>query len=105
MAGEFAPKSLEDTRLFARLKKPFAQKHSAEWAAALVQSLPEVCRAATNRMKLMPVLHPEFTLHDEIHLLRVTELMARVMPERVIEDVLNPAEIALLILAAHFHDV
>ncbi|MGO9586109.1 MAG: HD domain-containing protein [Limisphaerales bacterium] len=56
-------------------------------------------------MKLMPALHPEFTLHDDTHLLRVTELMARVMPERVLEEILNPVEIALLILAAHFHDV
>jgi len=50
-------------------------------------------------------LHPEFTLHDDTHLLRVTELMAQVMPARVLEKVLNPVEIALLILAAHFHDV
>ena len=31
--------------------------------------------------------------------------MAQVMPARVLEKVLNPVEIALLILAAHFHDV
>jgi hypothetical protein len=31
--------------------------------------------------------------------------MARVIPEWVLENVLNPVEIALLVLAAHFHDV
>src|SRR5437660_3225245 len=105
MAGEFGPTSLENTRLLARLKKPFSDERSTQLAQSLVKGLPHVCGMAVDRMKLMPSLHPEFTLHDETHLLRVTELMASVMPERVLEDVLNPAEIVLLILAAHFHDV
>lgn len=105
MAGEFSPRCLESTRLFGRLTKPFAGEGFDELAKALVVLLPQVCRMAAERMKLMPALHPEFTLHDETHLLRVTELMARVMPERVLEEVLNPVEIALLVLAAHFHDI
>lgn len=47
--------------------------------------------------------HPQYTLHDEVHLLRVTELMARVLGSDGLA-MLNPVEIALLILAAHFHD-
>jgi hypothetical protein len=105
MPGDFRPTSLENTSLLARLKKPFRDEVSTKLAASLAESLPEACRLAADQMKLMPVLHPEFTLHDDTHLLRVTELMVRVMPERVLEETLNPVEIALLILAAHFHDV
>lgn len=105
MAGEFKPNSLQETRLFMRLLKPFAQASNIELAETLAQTLPAICKIATERMKLMPMLHPEFTLHDDTHLLRVTELMGRVMPERVLEEILNPVEIALLILSAHFHDV
>lgn len=56
----------------------------------LLPQVPEVCRLAVDRMKLMPAIHGEFTLHDDTHLLRVTELMARVIPEQVLENVLNP---------------
>ena len=104
MTGDFKPVSLDSTHLLTRLKKPFPDR-VCFLAAAFVHTLPELCQIATNQMKLMPALHPEFTLHDDTHLLRVTELMARVMPERVLEEILNPVEIALLILAAHFHDV
>lgn len=55
-------------------------------------------------MKGMSVFHPQFTLHDDTHLLRVTELMAKLLPKQVLDEVLNPVEIALLILAAHYHD-
>lgn len=105
MAGEFSPSNLENSRLFERLTRPFPDERSNGLAKTLVAALPEVCTIATTQMKLMPKFHPEFTLHDETHLLRVTELMASVMPEQVLEEVLNPVEIALLILAAHFHDV
>ncbi len=103
-AGDFVPKCLEQTRLLKRLKKPFAESVATDLATKFAQALPDVCEIAATRMKLMPALHGEFTLHDEIHLLRVTELMAKVMPEHVLSNVLNPVEIVLLILSAHFHD-
>ena len=105
MAGEFKPTSLESSRLLLRLNKPFSEPGFTELAQALAATLPHACRLAADRMKLMPAIHPEFTLHDDTHLLRVTELMARVMPDRVLNELLNPVEIALLILAAHFHDI
>ena len=71
MAGEFKPNNLQETRLFKRLLKPYPHTGSAELAKALIQILPEICKIANDRMKLMPKLHPEFTLHDDIHLLRV----------------------------------
>ena len=55
-------------------------------------------------MKSFPSLHPEYTLHDDAHLLRVTQLMGNLIPDTVLRTVLNPVEIALLILSAYFHD-
>ncbi len=54
-------------------------------------------------MKAFPSLHPQYTLHDQTHLLRVTELMAYIILDEVLHAVLNPIELAMLILAVHFH--
>jgi hypothetical protein len=105
MDGNFAPQSLASTLLWKRLNKPFASERETEVAKYLVNGLPDVCRRASDRMKGMATFHPQFTLHDDVHLLRVTELMAKLIPKQVLEEVLNPVEIALLILAAHYHDV
>lgn len=105
MAGEYVPINVRETTLWKRLSQPFVDSKSNELSVTLAQVLPDICRIASDRMKLMPAFHPEFTLRDDTHLLRVTELMAQVMPPRVLEKVLNPVEIAVLILAAHFHDL
>ena len=104
MAGEFKPKCLEDTVLFKRLARPFATEASTKLSNAFAHNLPDICNLALTRMKLMPIFHPEYTLHDDSHLLRVVELMAYVIPKEVLEHVLNPVEIALLILAGFYHD-
>jgi hypothetical protein len=98
MAGEYVPINVRETTLWKRLSQPFVDSKSSELSVTLAQVLPDICWIASDRMKLMPAFHPEFTLHDDTHLLRVTELMAQVMPARVLEKVLNPVEIALLIL-------
>lgn len=69
----------------------------------MANNVTQLCDDAANRMRGFPSLHGQYTLHDEVHLLRVTELMGRIMPAEVLQK-LNPVEIALLILAAHFHD-
>jgi hypothetical protein len=94
--------SVEDTTLWRQLKEGF-QGHNAGIAAVLASNLVNICREASDRMRSFPSLHPQYTLHDQVHLLRVTELMAHVLPPEVLQS-LNPVEIALLILAAHFHD-
>ncbi len=104
MSGEFKPKCLEETVLFKRFARPFATEASTKLANAFAQNLPDICNTAVERMKLMPAIHPEYTLHDDSHLLRVVELMAHVIPKEVLETVLNPVEIALLILAGFYHD-
>ncbi len=89
--------SLEDTMLWKHLNA--CGDSMSNFLAANVLT---VCGEASERMKAMPSFAPQHTLHDESHLLRTTELMSLVLGE--ILDTLNPVEIALLILAAHFHD-
>jgi hypothetical protein len=94
--------SIKDTALWKRLND-FSGSDS-DVAAFLATNLIAICEEAADRMRSFPSLHPQYTLHDERHLLRVTELMARVLPTEVLSKVLNPVEIALLILSAYFHD-
>jgi molecular chaperone HtpG len=57
-----------------------------------------------------PLLHkipehmPEFTLHDPSHSAKVVEIMAKIIPTKVIAQ-LNSIEVALLILSAYLHDI
>jgi hypothetical protein len=94
-------KSVEDTHLWKRLHSWRGQNMKV--AQTLAANLAAICEEASDRMKAMPTLMPEFTLHDEVHGLRVAELMWRIMPASV-RGKLNPVEIALLILAAFLHD-
>jgi len=96
-------KGVEDTTFWKQLKNKFSGTTDDEIAQTLAINLKEICNLASDRMKEFPSLHPQYTLHDETHLLRVTELMAMIMPEDVLKK-LNPIELALLILSAHFHD-
>ncbi|HVT19255.1 MAG TPA: hypothetical protein VHQ90_24130 [Thermoanaerobaculia bacterium] len=93
--------SLRDTSLWKLLDNSLSQQEG-ELARTLALNLLGICHDAAQRMKAFPTLHSEFTLHDDTHLLRVTELIYRLLPSA--GELLNPVEIALLILAAHFHD-
>lgn len=84
---------LEDTAIWNCLN---------EKAPTLAGNIRQICAEASDRMKAMPTFAPQYTLHDESHLLRLTELMAKLLGEQLLE--LNTAELALLILTAHFHD-
>ena len=88
--------------MWKRLNNGFDGQDS-EVAKSIAAVLPSICNEAYQRMKAFPSLHPQYTLHDETHLLRVTELMALILGEEMLKK-LNPVEITLLILAAHFHD-
>jgi hypothetical protein len=90
------PERLVDTTLFQSLL------NSPAGGAVPSSAVESLCREARERMKAVPALHPQFTLHDDAHLLRVTELIAYVLGST--RTVLNGTELVLLILAAHFHD-
>lgn len=59
---------------------------------------------------ISPLLHkipenmPEFTLHDPAHSAKIIEIMAKILPDPVLEG-MNSIEIALLILSAYLHDI
>lgn len=90
-------KTLKDTTIWKRLNE-MGDSNSTY----LSSNLLVICKDACDRMKAMPIYAPNYTLHDETHLLRTTELMALILRE--VLTTLNPVEIALLILSAHFHD-
>jgi hypothetical protein len=47
---------------------------------------------------------PEYTLHDEEHLLRTVELMDRLLPEKTLQNLI-PLELAGLVLSVALHDI
>src|SRR2546421_194954 len=104
MVGNLGAGTLRDTKLWKRLSQPWSEERNRSVAQFLATNLESVCHEAANRMKSFPTLHPQYTLHDDAHLIRVTHLMGELIPETVLQNHLNPVEIALLILSAHFHD-
>ncbi len=95
-------RNIKDTTLWKRLDQGFKNTEHEELASVLATQTALSCEEAAERMKLVPVLMPQYTLHDQVHLLRVTELMAMVAGSVV--ERLNPVELALAILSANFHD-
>lgn len=89
---------LEETALWKALEGSQAN----EGLPGLSHSVKRACDSASERMKLMMRYAPEYTLHDECHLLRVVDLMGRILGETLRD--LNAVEATLLILAAYYHD-
>ncbi|MCX0393748.1 hypothetical protein LI038_04875 [Clostridium perfringens] len=94
--------SIKDTTLWKKLNYGFTGSDEVV-ARQLSYNLITMCDIAGKRMKTFPSLHPQYTLHDDVHLLRVTEIMAMILSEEVL-NLLNPIEISLLILSAFYHD-
>jgi len=103
MSRVIMSKGLKDTTLWKMLDTAFEKTADEQVSRFLATNLLVICEEASDRMKSTISFHRQFTLHDETHLLRVTELMAKIMPEETLND-LNPIEVSLLILAAYFHD-
>jgi hypothetical protein len=99
MATVLGVKTLQETKLWKRLEKKISTE--GDLAKRLAANLPQICDEASNRAKRFAGLHPPYTLHDEVHFLRVAELIGYLIPDEV---ELNSVELALLILSAHFHD-
>lgn len=97
MARNISAKSITETTLFKKL----TELNNPD-SKSLYNSLESICDEACQRIKLAPKYLPEYTLHDEIHFVRVTELMALILGNTI--NYLNSAEIILLLLAAYFHD-
>jgi hypothetical protein len=74
----------------------------SEDAQVLAPNVASLCVEASDRMKAMYAYAPQYTLHDDQHLLRTTELMGLILGDQVAR--LNAIELSLLILSAFFHD-
>lgn len=92
---------LEDTALYRRLQ---ALSRDDPEANALFVRVDQAFRKAADMARTVVHVFPEYTLHDEVHLVGVVDLMGRLIPELVFEQ-LRPLEIASLILSAGLHDV
>jgi hypothetical protein len=88
---------VEETRLWRILSE-----RDGKDAHHLSANVPSLCDEAIARMKAMYAHAPQYTLHDDRHLLRTTELMGLVLGSDV--EHLNVIELTLLILSAFFHD-
>ena len=88
---------VQETRLWKTLSE-----RDGEDARSLSANVSSLCDEAIDRMKVMYAYAPQYTLHDDRHLLRTTELMGLVLGSGL--EQLNVIELALLILAAFFHD-
>ena len=102
MSSALPLNTLADTTLWKHLNTGYTDTHHQELAAKLAIHTKSACEDARERIKRFPYFHPEFTLHDERHLVRVAELMALILGEDI--KSLNPIEIALLLLSAYYHD-
>ena len=89
---------LEQTALW----QEYVKKETAEDSARRMWVRDVFC-AAMKWLKDVPVTFPNYTLHDETHVLNVMDAMASVLGARIGD--LTVGEVELLILAASLHDV
>ena len=94
--------TLTDTTLWKHLNAGYANSKQEDLAVELTTKVKSACENAAERIKQFPYFHPQFTLHDERHLVRVAELMALILGDDA--KSLNAIEIALLLLSAYYHD-
>jgi hypothetical protein len=103
------PDNLQETTLYQRLndlvEEPGLLQKEKENRRKAVSLIDDVCRQAAEIMKMVPTLYPEYTLHDEVHLVRVTHLMGVILQESGSLENLSYLEIVVLILAAFLHDI
>ena len=103
MPAVLEARTVRDTALWKRLNGgEWGNSRDAELAQSLAVNANKLAETAVNRIKFFPYYHPQYTLHDETHLVRVCELMAIVAGDSL--KLLNPVEVFLLIGAAFFHD-
>lgn len=73
-------------------------------ANRLLVCVEDCFQDAVNRTKSVIKHMPEYTLHDEVHLLRVVEIMGLLIPDTTLER-LTALELGGLILSAAYHDI
>jgi hypothetical protein len=103
------PSTLAETILHRRLKEladePGQLEAGQKDRRAALALVDAVAAEAARLMGRAAVRFPEYTLHDQVHLRRVTHLMGVILRESGALEQLSYVEVALLILSAHLHDV
>ena len=77
-------------------------EQNSDDARSLLAAIQALSVEASDRIKGMYRYAHQYTLHDDRHSLRVTEIMALILGDSI--NQLNLIEISLLILSAYFHD-
>lgn len=102
MSSVMDVKTIQDTKLWMKLNAGYRKSPEKELAQSLAANAVTLAESAIERIKAFPYYHPQYTLHDQTHLIRVCELMAIVVGDSL--KSLNPIEVFLLIGAAFHHD-
>lgn len=74
MAGVSQVDSLKNTTLWKQLESRFSESKKKDIAVDLATKVKSACDLATERIRQFAYFHPQFTLHDERHFLRVDAL-------------------------------
>ncbi|MBQ6808381.1 MAG: ATP-binding protein [Firmicutes bacterium] len=94
MSGVESKKTLKETALWKQLKKA---------DDAFVTAVDAVCSYGINLSKSIIRVFPQFTLHDETHIVNVCEWMAKLLGDKL--ECLNQRELAILLMSACCHDI
>ncbi len=103
-------KSFEDSRFWTRLNSGFAQnemyddEESQSRIRHLISSVDQVARNSKTVLDQIVRYLPQYTLHNERHILNALSLMDWLTPADTLNH-LAPLECALIILAAYTHDL
>ena len=92
---------MKSTALFKHLNEKGKEDPAARSLVTLVE---RVFQEAINVTKAVVKYMPEYTLHDEVHLTNVVDIMGRLIPKGTLAR-LHLLEIASLILSAALHDI
>lgn len=93
--------AIKDSSLYKRLAEAATRDPVVN---RLLVCVDDCFEDAVNRTKSVIKHMPEYTLHDEVHLLRVVDIMSHLIPRRTMER-LTPLELAGLMLSAAYHDI
>lgn len=89
---------LHQTRLFKVLLNKEEDDHQ------LTAKITEIVKVVAPLLQRVPENMPEYTLHDANHSSKIVELMGKIIPNDVLQN-LNVIELSLLILSAYLHDI
>ncbi len=95
-------KNLSESKLFHRLEH--AETDDATARKELAANVAVIVEEAITISRQINQVLPQFTLHNDKHLLNVLSIMEELLPEATLRQ-LTPLECALCILAAFTHDL